>query len=66
MLDVTAPVASRAGTLRGHLAALGKVRTQADILIAATAIDRGLTVATRNGRHFVDCGVAVFDPFAAG
>lgn len=34
-----------------------------DMLLAATALDRGLTVATRNGDHFRPSGVAVIDPF---
>lgn len=35
----------------------------ADLLIAATALEHGLTVATRNVRHFEPTKVAVFDPF---
>ena len=31
--------------------------------IAATALEHGLTVATRNVAHFAPTGVAVFDPF---
>ena len=33
-----------------------------DLLIAATALERGLTVVTRNVRHFEPTGVAVIDP----
>jgi predicted nucleic acid-binding protein len=33
-------------------------------MIAATALEHGLTVATRNVRDFEKTGVAVFDPFA--
>lgn len=36
-----------------------------DAMIAATARVHGLTVATRNERHFRPLGVAVFDPFKA-
>ena len=32
-------------------------------LVAATAAAHGLTVATRNVRHFAPTGVSVFDPF---
>ena len=35
-----------------------------DAIVAATAITRGLTVATRNTRHFKQFGVAVVNPFA--
>lgn len=35
----------------------------ADLVIAATALEHGLTVATRNVRHFAPLGVAVYNPF---
>jgi predicted nucleic acid-binding protein len=35
-----------------------------DAMIAATALEHGLTVATRNTRHFKKAGVKVFDPFS--
>lgn len=35
----------------------------ADLQIAATALTRGLTVATRNAAHFAPTGVALVDPF---
>jgi predicted nucleic acid-binding protein len=35
----------------------------ADLLIAATALEYGLTVVTRNVRHFLPTGVLVEDPF---
>lgn len=34
----------------------------ADLLIAATALEHGLTVVTRNVRHFRPTGVPVIDP----
>ena len=34
-----------------------------DLLIAATALEHGLTVVTRNVRHFEPAGVSVFNPF---
>jgi hypothetical protein len=36
-----------------------------DLAIAATALEHGLTVATRNVAHFAPTGVAIFDPFTA-
>jgi toxin FitB len=36
----------------------------ADLMIAATALERGLTVVTRNVRHFTATGVVVLDPFS--
>lgn len=64
VLDVTAAIARHAGVLRGQLAARGKVRDQGDMLIAATAAFHGLTLATRNVRHFDGCGITLVDPFA--
>ena len=37
----------------------------ADLLLAATALERGLTVVTRNARHFEPTGVPVLNPFDA-
>ena len=63
-LPVTTDVARRAGVLRGQLQARGQTRTQADMLIAATAQIHALTVVTRNVRDFDGCGIAVLNPFA--
>ena len=38
----------------------------ADLLIAATALEHGLTMVTRNVRHFEPAGVPVLDPSGAG
>ena len=65
ILDVTAGVARAAGELRASREAAGRRVAQADMLIAATAVIHGLTLATRNVRDFADCGVALVDPFAA-
>lgn len=37
----------------------------ADLQIAATALEHGLTVATRNVAHFEPTGVPVLDPFSS-
>jgi toxin FitB len=65
VLPVTALIARRAGQLRGRLQAKGLTRMQPDILLAATAIEFGLTLVTRNIRDFEDCGVGLLDPFRA-
>jgi toxin FitB len=65
VLAVTDAIARHAGILRGQLSRRGKTRTQADMLIAATAAAHGLTLATRNRRDFAGCGIVVLDPFAA-
>jgi predicted nucleic acid-binding protein len=63
ILPVTPEIAMRSGRLRGNLQARGRTRTQADMLIAATAQVHGLTLVTRNARDFEDCGIALLDPF---
>lgn len=64
ILPVTTNIARRAGELRAQLQTKGHVRTQADMLIAATAQLHGLAVVTRNLRDFDGCGVAVLNPFS--
>ena len=59
ILAVNLPSARRWGRLSGALGHEG-----ADLLIAATAHEHGLTVATRNVRHFEPTGVPVLDPSA--
>ena len=63
VLDVTPAVARLAGSMRARLAARGQVRTQADMLIAASAAAHGLTVVTRNTKDFTGCGISVLNPF---
>ncbi len=63
ILPITADIARRAGHLRGRFAAQGQTRSQADLLIAATAQLGSMTVVTRNTRDFEGCQVPVFDPF---
>lgn len=63
LLAVTPEIARRAGELRGRLRARGASRTQADMLIAATAQVHDLILVTRNARDFTDCPVRLLDPF---
>jgi predicted nucleic acid-binding protein len=64
VLPATEAIARRAGALRGQLQALGKIRSQSDMLIAATAAVHGLTLVTRNVDDFEGCGISVLNPFS--
>ena len=57
ILPVDPPTARRRGRLSATLGHSG-----ADLLIAATALEHGLTVVTSNLQHFEPTGVLVFDP----
>ncbi len=63
VLVVTPEIARLGGQIRGRLQAEGETRTQADMLVAATARIHRLTLVTRNVRDFADCGVTVLNPF---
>lgn len=58
VLPVDVAVARRWGQLTVRIGHPG-----IDLMIAATALEHGLTVATRNVRHFAPTGVAVENPF---
>lgn len=64
ILAVTPEIAKRCGQLRGELVARGAVRSQADMLIAATAQIHQLTIVTRNVRDFQECAVPLLNPFS--
>jgi len=63
VLPVTADIARRCGMLRGQFLQKGTTRTQADLLIAATAIRHDLALSTRNERDFENCGIPLLNPF---
>ena len=56
ILPVDTATARRWGQLSAEIG-----NDSADLLIAATALENGLTVATRNVRHFEPTGVPVLD-----
>ncbi|MDP2368531.1 PIN domain-containing protein [Rhodoferax sp.] len=60
---ITPSIAQRGGVLRGQFQAQGIIRSAPDMLIAATAIEHQLALATRNVRDFMGCGVQVVNPF---
>ena len=59
----TESIAQRAGVLRGQFQAQGITRSAPDMLIAATAQEHQLIIATRNVRNFLGCGVQIVNPF---
>jgi predicted nucleic acid-binding protein len=63
ILPITRSISQRAGILRGQFQGANITRTQADLLIAATAAELCLTLVTRNLKDFEGCGVALLDPF---
>jgi len=63
VLAVTPPIARHAGVMRAQFARRGRVRSNADLLIAATAAANGLNLATRNDRELHGCGVMMHNPF---
>lgn len=64
ILPVTREIAQRCGEMRGQFMAGGIVRSQADMLIAATAQIHQLTIVTRNVRDFEGCTVPLLNPFS--
>ncbi len=54
------------GDLVAHAFAQGKTLPIVDSQIAATAKAHGLTLVTRNARHFAEIGIEVIDPWASG
>jgi predicted nucleic acid-binding protein len=58
IIAVDVPIAARWGRLCDLHPQLAT-----DMLLAATALDRGLTVATRNTEHFEVANVPVLNPF---
>jgi toxin FitB len=63
ILPVTEAVARRWGILDGESQVRGVTLPATDGLIAATALEHGLTVVTRNVRHFTGLGVPLLNPW---
>lgn len=63
ILPVTREVASRWGKLDGLRQMAGRPLSAPDGMIAATALEHGLTVVTRNTKDFDRLEVALFNPW---
>jgi predicted nucleic acid-binding protein len=63
ILPVTEPIAERMGRWAGEGEANGRTIKIADGLIAATALEHDLTLATRNVKDFAGFGVPIFNPW---
>jgi len=51
-VGLSRPILRRFALLRGDLRARGQIIGDPDLLIAATALHRDMTLVTRNTRHF--------------
>jgi len=65
VLPVDRRVWRRWGLLTGEAMARGRPVPVIDALIAATALERGLIVVTRNSRDFLRLGAPTVDPWSA-
>ena len=63
VLQIDNEIAFESGVLADRATAIGRHPGIPDILIAATAKIRDLTLSTRNGRHFEPLGISWNDPF---
>jgi toxin FitB len=63
LLPITKEIADRWGRLMVQARRKGLMLTTADGLIAATAIERGLTLVTRNVTDFSGLGLTLLDPW---
>ncbi len=63
ILSVDATIADACGVMLSRARRAGKPLGTMDALIAATAVDRSLTVVTRNVSDFRSLGVELHDPW---
>jgi len=57
---ITPDIAKRAGMLQYSLAREGKTRLLADLIVAVTAMEYGLPIATDNRKDFEETGVSFY------
>jgi predicted nucleic acid-binding protein len=59
-VPVSASIAERAGLIKAALARLGQTHSLLDMMIAATAMEIGSSLATDNQKHFQIPGLTLF------
>ena len=64
VIEIDPTISQLSGELRGRLVKSGQNRTQADMLIAASALIHGITLVTRNEKDFSGTGVNIINPFS--
>ena len=64
ILPVNEAIAERWGVLTGQCRLKGRQLKVADGLIAATALEHGLTIVTRNLKDFAGLGAVLVNPWA--
>ena len=65
LLPVTKAIAERWGVLSARALDKGKPLPSIDGIIAATALEHGLTLVTRNVKDFAGVGVRLLNPWKA-
>ncbi len=63
ILPTDEPVWLAFARLKAELQRKGKAQEDLDLLIASTALVNGLTLVSRNTKHFQDTGVALVNPW---
>jgi predicted nucleic acid-binding protein len=64
ILPIDHKVAPAIGQMLDKARSIGQAPGWADLAIAGTALTHGLTILTRNLRHFQPLGISCLDPFA--
>lgn len=65
VLPITREIAKRWGASDGMRQMMGRPLSAPDGMIAATALEHGLTVVTRNRKDFEELGVTMLNPWEA-